>query len=127
LALIFALVSLGLFFSRSSSAQTPSGQQPAKGTATAPKPTPTPKPSPLQKIDPNNLTAEQVVETTIAIYGSRPGLALVRRNGWERGRITSILEDGRTEDGTYERRFIRGESMDKYKIRLRRRENLGTP
>ncbi|HUQ33471.1 MAG TPA: hypothetical protein VM095_15220 [Pyrinomonadaceae bacterium] len=65
-----------------------------------------------------NYTAEQVVETTIAIYGSRPALAQVRRNGWERGRITSVTEDGRTEDSTYERRFVRGESLDKDKVRL---------
>jgi hypothetical protein len=63
-------------------------------------------------------TAEQIVETTIGIYGTRPGLAQVRRNGLERGRMTSMTEDGRTEDGTYERRFIRGESLDKDKIRL---------
>jgi hypothetical protein len=63
-------------------------------------------------------TAEQIVETTIGIFGSRPGLAQVRRNGLERGRMTSVTEDGRTEDGTYERRFVRGESLDKDKIRL---------
>ena len=119
-ALIFALIALAFIFSRptATSAQNPSSQQQPKGVATAPKPTPTPKPTPQQKIDPNNLTAEQIVETAIAIYGSRPGLAQVRRNGWERGKITSILDDGRTEDGTYERRFIRGESTDKDKIRL---------
>ncbi len=65
-----------------------------------------------------DLTIEQVVETSINVYGTRPGLAQVRRNGWERGRLTSIADDGRTEDGTYERRFIRGESMDKDKVRL---------
>jgi hypothetical protein len=65
-----------------------------------------------------NYTAEQIVETTISIYGTRPGLALVRRNGWERGRMTSVSEDGRTEDGTYERRFVRGESIEKDKVRL---------
>jgi hypothetical protein len=68
--------------------------------------------------DNKNYTAEQIVETTIAIYGSRPALAQVRRNGWERGRITSVTEDGRTEDSTYERRFVRGESLDKDKVRL---------
>lgn len=65
-----------------------------------------------------DLTIEQVVETSINVYGSRGILAQVRRNGWERGRMTSIADDGRTEDGTYERRFIRGESMDKDKVRL---------
>jgi hypothetical protein len=63
-------------------------------------------------------TVEQVVETSINVYGTRPGLTQVRRNGWERGRLTSIADDGRTEDGTYERRFIRGESMDKDRVRL---------
>ena len=63
-------------------------------------------------------TVEQIIETSINIYGTRPGLAQVRRNGWERGRLTSIADDGRTEDGTYERRFIRGESLDKDKVRL---------
>jgi hypothetical protein len=68
--------------------------------------------------DEKNYTAEQIVETTVNIYGTRPGLALVRRNGWERGRITSVGEDGRTEDSTYERRFVRGESTDKDKVRI---------
>ncbi|HEY0379106.1 MAG TPA: hypothetical protein VGC87_19475 [Pyrinomonadaceae bacterium] len=63
-------------------------------------------------------TAEQIVETSIGIYGTRGGLEQVRRNGWERGRLTSIAEDGRTEDGTYERRFIRGKSLDEDKVRL---------
>lgn len=69
---------------------------------------------PVQK-DP---TAEQVVETSIIVYGSRAGLAQVRRNGRELGRTTSVAQDGRTEDGTYERRFVRGESLDKDKVRL---------
>lgn len=63
-------------------------------------------------------TVEQVVETTIIIYGTRPGLAQVRRNGFERGRMTSVTGEGKTEDGTYERRFIRGENVDKDKVRL---------
>lgn len=69
-------------------------------------------------VDEKSYTAEQIVETTIGVYGTRPGLAQVRRNGWERGRITSVTEDGRTEDSTYERRFVRGESLEKDKVRL---------
>ena len=68
--------------------------------------------------DDKNFTAEQIVETTILVYGTRPGMAQVRRNGDERGRVTRMKEDGRTEEATYERRFVRGESMDKDKIRL---------
>jgi hypothetical protein len=68
--------------------------------------------------DEKNFTAEQVVESAILIYGSRPGLNQVRRNGDERGKITRITADGRSEEATYERRFVRGESIEKDKIRL---------
>lgn len=68
--------------------------------------------------DDKNYTAEQIVENTIIIYGSRQGMAQVRRNGLERGRMTSVSDDGRSEEGTYERRFLRGESTDKDKVRL---------
>lgn len=73
-----------------------------------------------EKIDRNQktLTAEQVAELTVLVYGSRPVLAQIRRNGVERGRITRFMTDGKTEEATYERRFIRGESADKDKIRL---------
>lgn len=69
-------------------------------------------------LDDKTYTAEQIVETSIIVYGGRPGLTQVRRNGWERGKITSVTEDGRTEDSTYERRFVRGESLEKDKVRL---------
>ncbi len=73
-----------------------------------------------EKIDRNQktLTAEQVAELTVLVYGSRPVLAQIRRNGVERGRITRFMTDGKVEEATYERRFIRGESTDKDKIRL---------
>ena len=64
------------------------------------------------------VTAEQVVESTIFIYGSRPVLEQIRRNGVERGRITRVMTDGKTEEATYERRFVRGENAEKDKIRL---------
>ncbi len=63
-------------------------------------------------------TAEEVVESTIFIYGSRPVLDQIRRNGVERGRITRVTTDGKTEEATYERRFVRGENAEKDKIRL---------
>jgi len=63
-------------------------------------------------------TAEQVAESTIFIYGQRPVLEQIRRNGVERGRITRFTSDGKTEEATYERRFVRGENADKDKVRL---------
>ena len=63
-------------------------------------------------------TAEQVVESVILIYGSRPLLEQIRRNGVERGRVTRQTAEGNLEEASYERRFVRGESLDKDKIRL---------
>ncbi|MEP6635870.1 MAG: hypothetical protein ABJB97_04030, partial [Acidobacteriota bacterium] len=68
--------------------------------------------------DPKAFTAEQIAESTVFIYGSRPVLQQIRRNGVERGRIIRATTDGKTEEATYERRFVRGESLDKDKIRL---------
>ena len=63
-------------------------------------------------------TAEQVVESVILIYGSRPALEHIRRNGVERGKITRTDAEGKIEESDYERRFIRGENLDKDQIRL---------
>jgi hypothetical protein len=68
--------------------------------------------------DDKNITAENVAEAVILIYGSRPGLQQIRRNGVERGRMTRIASDGHTEESSYERRFIRGENSTKDKIRI---------
>jgi hypothetical protein len=63
-------------------------------------------------------TAEQITEGVILAYGTRVGLEQIRRNGVERGRMTRIGTDGRTEEASYERRFIRGASADKDRVRL---------
>jgi len=63
-------------------------------------------------------TAEQVVESVILVYGSRPALEQIRRNGVERGKITRYNTEGNPEEANYERRFVRGENLDKDKIRL---------
>lgn len=63
-------------------------------------------------------TAEQVAETVILVYGSRTILAQIRRNGVERGRLTRSNADGRTEESSYERRFIRGEATAKDRVRV---------
>ena len=63
-------------------------------------------------------TAEQIVESVIFLYGTRPGLEQIRRNGVERGKITRFPAEGNPEEADYERRFVRGENLDKDKIRL---------
>ena len=80
---------------------------------------PTPTPAPV-KVDKNTktYTAEQIAESAIFIYGSRPVLQQIRRNGVERGRITRLANDGKMEEATYERVFVRGDTLDNDKIRL---------
>jgi hypothetical protein len=58
------------------------------------------------------------VESLILVYGSRPALEHIRRNGVERGKITRVNAQGTAEEANYERRFIRGENLDKDKIRI---------
>ena len=74
-----------------------------------------PKPA---RVDKDNPTAEQVAETVILFYGSRPMLAQIRRSGVERGRITRTGQDGRPEEISYERTFKRGETYEKDKVRF---------
>jgi hypothetical protein len=66
----------------------------------------------------SQFTAEQIVESVILMYGTRPGLEQIRRNGVERGKITRYNSQGNPEEVSYERRFVRGESLEKDKIRL---------
>lgn len=84
-----------------------------------PSAVPTPTPAPV-KVDKNSktFTAEQIAESAIFIYGSRPVLQQIRRNGIERGRITRVDAEGKTEESTYERRFVRGDSLEQDKIRI---------
>jgi len=77
-----------------------------------------PDAKPNNKQDNNKYTAEQIVESVILVYGTRPALDHIRRNGVERGKITRYNTEGNPEEANYERRFIRGENLDKDKIRL---------
>jgi hypothetical protein len=94
----------------------PTQEPPAKET-----PAKETKATPLKENKSNGdvkFTAEQIVESVILMYGTRPGLDHIRRNGIERGKITRFNAEGNAEEANYERRFIRGENLDKDKIRL---------
>ena len=70
---------------------------------------------------PKNLkepTGENVAELVVYISGLRERIAQVQRNSVERGRLSRLNEEGRTDEITYERRFVRGETSEKDKIRL---------
>jgi hypothetical protein len=68
-----------------------------------------------------DLTPEQIAEIAIAVAGGGQGRAVlnqIRRNGLERGRVSRIGPDGRSEDTRYELRFVRGDKPEKDKFRI---------
>lgn len=73
---------------------------------------------PVSAQTPKAFTPEQIAEIAIFSAGSRPVLAQIRRNGIERGRVSRIGPDGRSEDTRYELRFVRGDKPDKDKFRI---------
>ncbi len=109
---IFALIILSAFLVPVTAQETkPQETKPAKEAAKAPA-------KETKNSQETKYTAEQIVESVILIYGSRPALDHIRRNGIERGKITRYNAEGNAEEANYERRFIRGENLDKDKIRL---------
>ena len=94
-------------------------QQPANNNSNQNSGQKAPEPLKAEK-NAKNVTAEQVVETSIFVYGSRPVLEQIRRNGVERGRVCKPTCEvpGKVEEASYERRFVRGEKSDKDKVRV---------
>ena len=81
------------------------------------RPTPTPTPIDLSK----NVTAEAVAESAIAIYGGlggRAALNQIRKTTFERGRLSVLNAEGKTERANYERWVLRADSLDKERIRF---------
>lgn len=120
LALI-TLSALAVFVSLSGA--TPAGAASQATQTQQAKPQESPKPSPEPKAQENRppkgeYTAEQIAESVILVYGTRPGLEQIRRYGVERGKITRFNEEGNAEESNYERRFVRGQNLEKDKIRL---------
>lgn len=54
----------------------------------------------------------------VAVYGTRPNLNQIRKTTFERGKIRVTDDKGKTETANYERWILRGENLDKEKIRL---------
>jgi hypothetical protein len=114
--LVCALVAAGVAGARPAAAA--AAQEKAAPKEEQPKKQEEPKPV---KADKDNPTAEQVAETVVLVYGTRPGLQQIRRTGVERGKLTRTAADGRPEEITYERTFKRGETFEKDKVRLDQR------
>jgi hypothetical protein len=78
------------------------------------------KPKPIS-FDIKNPTAEQVAELAIYAYGGFGGrntLAQIRKTEVETGQIRRFGEDGKADESNYERRILRGASLDKDRVRI---------
>ena len=67
------------------------------------------------------VTAEQVAETTILIYGlggGRQTLNQIRKTTIERGRISTVNAEGASEQTNYQRWTLRADNLEKEKIRV---------
>lgn len=65
--------------------------------------------------------SEQLAESTIYIYSGGLGkdvLKQIRKTAIERGKISVTNADGTLDQANYEKRVLRGESLDKEKIRV---------
>lgn len=69
----------------------------------------------------NNFTAEQIAESAVLIYGGLRGrdtLNQIRKTTIERGKLSVLAADGKTDTANYQRWIIRGEKLEKEKNRL---------
>lgn len=67
------------------------------------------------------ITGEQVVESSLFIYGlggGRATLSQIRKTAQEKGKITVTDTDGKSEQASYSRWTQRGDTLAKEKIRL---------
>lgn len=74
-----------------------------------------------QNVDLTKITADQLAESAIVIYGGllgRQNLNQIRKTTFERGKIFITDATGKTEKASYDRWILRGESLSKEKIRL---------
>jgi hypothetical protein len=65
-----------------------------------------------------NPTAEQVAESTILIYGNRANLNQIRKTTVERGKISIVNAEGKTEQANYGRLIVRSDNLEKDRIRF---------
>jgi hypothetical protein len=103
------------------------GQQPAlsnpeKKPEKTPAPTPVPTPAAaFNPKDPKTVTADQVAESAVFVYGGLGGratLSQIRKTALERGKVTITGADGKKDLGTYARWTQRADTLSKEKIRL---------
>ena len=97
------------------------GQETTPGKKDEKKPVATPTPVSTKDAAGKPVTAEQIVETAIAIYGFGGGRNLlnqIRKTTIEKGKSKLTAADGHVDPVNYERWIIRADTLDKERIRL---------
>lgn len=77
--------------------------------------------APAVDLSKESATAEQVAESVIIIYGGlggRQNINQIRKTTFERGKLSIVNAEGKTENANYERWILRADSLDKEKIRF---------
>ena len=74
--------------------------------------------TPVTKNLPTVVTADQVAELAIVVYGGRVTLNQIRKTAIERGKISVTNAEGKIEKASYQKFTTRGETLGKEKIRL---------
>ncbi|MCA1639966.1 MAG: hypothetical protein LC768_16850 [Acidobacteria bacterium] len=69
-------------------------------------------------LDLKNPTAEQLGELAILVYGNRENLNQIRKTTFERGKISVVNAEGKTEQANYERWILRADSLEKERVRF---------
>lgn len=114
-----SIIFIGVFAVIGQSAvQPPPDAPPKEGNNKQAKP---PKPQ-NTKIAEQGFTAEQVAESAVFIYGlyagGRAGLNQIRKTSVERGKMTITNADGTVDLANYEKRIMRGDNLEKERIRF---------
>lgn len=68
-----------------------------------------------------NPTAEQIAESVVFVYGALGGreyLKQIRKTTIERGKVSLVNAEGKTEQANYERLIMRGDNLEKERIRV---------
>jgi hypothetical protein len=113
------LLSLALVLSGALSANIFAQDTPPAAPVPTPQATPKVKAAKPDKNAPAApVTADQVAESVLIIYGGRGGWGQMGRTTLEHGKIAITNGDGTVDNATYEKRIIRGADVEKDKWRI---------
>ena len=122
LVILLVLLAIGTGLGQQPAEQKPAEQKPAEQKPVEQKPAEQKPAANVSAKDAlRNPTADIIVESVIFIYGlggGRATLNQIRKTALERGKISVVNADGKTDQATYQRWTQRAETLNKEKVRL---------